>query len=64
MLQTRRGNAPNFKTAVSVNVSEVVENGSQEHIVENGGGIRCETAVSVHSSSTAGVDNGVTFHAS
>ena len=52
----------NFKTAVSANTDEVLETGSQEHIVENGERIGYATTVSVHSSSTTAVDGGATFH--
>ncbi|KAL5330769.1 hypothetical protein ACEPPN_000290 [Leptodophora sp. 'Broadleaf-Isolate-01'] len=61
-LQSRGGNLGNFKTAVSANTDEVLETGSQEHIVENGERIGYATTVSVHSSSTTAVDGGATFH--
>ncbi|KAH9203651.1 hypothetical protein DL95DRAFT_472186 [Leptodontidium sp. 2 PMI_412] len=61
-LQSRGGNVGNFKTAVSANTNEVLETGSQVHIVENGERIGYETTVSIHSSSTTAVDGGATFH--
>lgn len=64
MLQSRGGNMSNFMNTVSANINEVIENGSQEHIIENGERIRCETTVSIHSSSTTGVNGSATFHTS
>ncbi|KAH7379014.1 hypothetical protein BKA64DRAFT_242545 [Cadophora sp. MPI-SDFR-AT-0126] len=61
-LQSRGSNVGNFKTAVSANTNEVLETGSQEHIVENGERIGYATTVSIQSSSTTAVDGGAIFH--
>ncbi|KAH7398120.1 hypothetical protein BKA64DRAFT_708780 [Cadophora sp. MPI-SDFR-AT-0126] len=61
-LQSRGGNVGNFKAAVSANTNEVLETGSQEHIVENSERIGYATTVSIQSSSTTAVDGGATFH--
>ncbi|KAH7312078.1 hypothetical protein BKA65DRAFT_542940 [Rhexocercosporidium sp. MPI-PUGE-AT-0058] len=61
-LQSGTGCGPKVKTTVSANPDGAKVNESQDYIMKLGEEIRCETDISIHSSSMKGVDGAIGGH--